>query len=61
MLKGILVLSDAMDDPSADITLRAARATLYLALRVKDIKDIEQRLELIDEAFAMQISRGTRR
>ena len=58
MLKGILVLSDAMDDPSSDIRLRAARATLYLALKVKDIKDMEQRLELIDEAFALHASRS---
>ena len=60
MLKGILVLSQVMDDSSADIRLRAARATLYLALKVKDIEDIERRLELIDEAFAMRSSRGTR-
>lgn len=58
MLKGILVLSQAMDDSSPDIRLRAARATLYLALKVKDIKDIQQRLELIDEAFALRASKG---
>ena len=59
MLKGIRVLSEAMEDPNADIRLRAARATLYLALKVKDIKEIQQRLELIDEAFALRASRGT--
>ena len=59
MLKGILVLSQAMDDSSPDIRLRAARATLYLALKVKDIKEIQQRLELIDEAFALRTSRGS--
>ncbi len=59
MLKGILVLSQAMDDSNPDIRLRAARATLYLALKVKDIKEIQQRLELIDEAFALRNSRGT--
>ena len=59
MLKGILVLSQAMEDPSADIRLRAARATLCLALKVKDIKDIERRLETIDEAFALCASRGS--
>ncbi len=58
MLKGILVLSQAMDDSNPDIRLRAARATLYLALKVKDIKDIQQRLELIDEAFALRTSKG---
>ncbi len=58
MLKGILVLSQAMDDSSADIRLRAARATLYLALKVKDIKEIQQRLDLIDEAFALRNSRA---
>ena len=60
MLKGILVLSQAMDDSSPDIRLRAARATLYLALKVKDIKELQQRLELIDEAFALRTSRGIR-
>ncbi len=60
MLKGMLVLSQAMEHPSADIRLRAARATLYLALKVKDIKDIERRLEVIDEAFALRASRGVR-
>ena len=59
MFKGMLVLSQAMEDPSADIRLRAARATLYLALKVKDIKDIERRLETIDEAFALRASRGS--
>ena len=58
MLKGILVLSQAMDDSNPDIRLRAARGTLYLALKVKDIKEIQQRLELIDEAFALRASRG---
>ncbi len=58
MLKGILVLSQAMDDSSPDIRLRAARATLSLALKAKDIKEIQQRLELIDEAFALRASRG---
>ena len=57
MLKGMLVLSQAMEDPSADIRLRAARATLYLALKVKDIEDIERRLEVIDEAFALRASK----
>ena len=61
MLKGILVLSHAMEDPNPDIRLRAARATLYLALKVKDIKDIERRLELIDEAFALRAARGVLR
>ncbi len=59
MLKSILMLSDAMEDPNADIRLRAARATLYLALKVKDIKDIEGRLETIDDAFAPRASRGS--
>ena len=59
MLKSILVLSDAMEDPNADIRLRAARATLYLALKVKDIKDMERRLETIDDAFALRASRGS--
>ncbi len=59
MLKGILVLSQAMDDSNPDIRLRAARATLYLALKVKDIKDIERRLETIDDAFALRASRGS--
>ena len=59
MLKSILVLSDAMEDPNADIRLRAARATLYLALKVKDIKDMERRLETIDDAFALRASSGS--
>ena len=60
MLKGILVLSQAMEDPSPDIKLRAARATLYLALKVKDIEEIQRRLELIDDAFALRASRSIR-
>ena len=47
MLKGILVLSHAMDDSNPDIRLRAATATLYLALKVKGIKDIQQRVSWI--------------
>ena len=60
MLKGIMVLSQAMEDPSPDIKLRAARATLYLALKVKDIEEIQRRLELIDDAFALRASRSIR-
>ena len=49
-----------MEDASPDIRLRAARATLYLALKLNDIKEIQRKLEFIDEASVLRASRHIR-
>ena len=61
MLRGIVVLSDAMDDPSPNIRLRAARTTLYAALKANDLKDIQRKIEALDDAVALRSSRTPRR
>lgn len=61
MLRGIVVLSDAMDDPSPNIRLRAARTTVYAALKANDLKDIQRKIEALDDAVALRNSRNARR
>ncbi len=58
MLRGIVVLSDAMDDPDAGIRLRAASTTLYNGLKANDLKDIQRRLEALDDALALRTARA---
>ncbi|MCH8205898.1 MAG: hypothetical protein IH956_02715 [Chloroflexi bacterium] len=61
MFKGVLVLADAMDSPDADLRLRAARTTLYAGLRALDLKDLERRLDKLDDAFSLWQERQPRR
>ncbi len=57
MLKGVLVLADAMESADASIRLRAARAALYIGLRAIDLKELGERLDHLDDAFALMTSR----
>ena len=51
MLKAAVVLSDAMEDPSPSIRLRAARSTMHIGLKAVDLKDMQTRLDIIDDAL----------
>ena len=53
MLKGALVLAEAMEDPNARVRVRAAHAALSIGLRAVDLKDLRQRLERLDDAFSL--------
>ena len=57
MLKGTLVLAEAMEDPDPAIRLRAAGATLHIGLKANDLRELRERLERLDDAFALWSSR----
>jgi hypothetical protein len=58
MLKGIMVLAEALEDASPNIKLRAAQATLAIGLRAIDLKRIQRRLDLLDDALVLRASGG---
>ena len=58
MLKGVVTLAEAMEDPDAQIRLRAARAALHIGLKAVDLKDLQQRIDRLDDAFVLWASRG---
>ena len=60
MLKGIMVLAEALEDPSPSVRLRAAQATLSIGLRAIDLKELQQRLDRLDDALALWTSRSVR-
>jgi hypothetical protein len=53
MLKGALVLAEAMEHPSPQIRVRAASAALTIGLKAVDLKELRQRIERLDDAFAL--------
>ncbi len=58
MLKSIMVLSETLEDVSPAVKLRAAQATLAIGLKALDLKQIQRRLDLLDDALSLQASRG---
>ena len=60
MLKGVLVLAEAMEDTDPGIRLRAACATLNIALKAIDLEDLQRRLDRLDDAFTLWASRTAR-
>ena len=57
MLKGILVLAEAMEDDNPTIRLRAAQAALTTGLKAIDLKELQKRLERVDDAYRLWASR----
>ena len=53
MLKAILVLAESLEDPNPGIRLRAARATLNVGLKGNDLKELQTRLDKLDDAYAL--------
>ena len=53
MLKGTLVLAEAMEDPSPHVRVRAAKAALSIGLKAIDLKELRQRIERLDDALAL--------
>ena len=58
MLKGIVVLAEAMEDPNLYVRVRGAQAALSLALKAIDIKELQRRLDRLDDAIALWFSRN---
>ena len=61
MLKGALVLAEAMEDPNAHVRVRAAKAALSIGLKAVDLKELRQRIERLDDAFNLWARRNTLR
>ena len=53
MLKSVIVLSEALKDPTPAVRLRAASAALALGLKSGDVKELHRRLDHLDSAFAL--------
>ena len=53
MLKSVLVLAEALEDSDPAARVRAARATLYVALKADETRDLRRRLDLLDDALAL--------
>ena len=58
MLKGILALAQALEDPSPAIRLRAVQTTLAMSLKAHDLHDMARRLERVDQALHLWKSRN---
>ena len=58
MLKGILALTLALEDPSPAIRLRAVQTTLAMGLKAHDLHDMARRLDRVDEALHLWRSRN---
>ena len=61
MLKGVLVLAEAMEDPSPHVRVRAARAALSVSLKANDLKELHQRIDRLDDAFSLWARRDAHR
>ena len=53
MLKSVMVLADAMEDPSPRIRVRAAQATLSMGLKALDLNELQRRLDRLDDAYSL--------
>ena len=53
MLKGALVLAEAMEDPNPNVRVRAAQAALSIGLKSVDLKELRQSVERLDDAWAL--------
>jgi len=60
MLKAVQVLGEAMEDPNANVRLRAAHITLSVAFKANELKEIQQRLQLLDDALPLWSTRHTK-
>ena len=58
MLKGIMALTEALEDPSPAIRLRAVQTTLSMGFRTNDLHDMARRLERVDDALHLWMSRN---
>ena len=59
MLKGAFVLAEAMEDTSPAVRVRAAQAALSLGLKAIDLKELRDRIDLVDQALHLWAGRST--
>ena len=59
MLKGIVVLAEAMEDANPTVRLRGAQAALSIGLNARNLKDLRRRIDRLDDAFALMTSENS--
>jgi HEAT repeat protein len=59
VLKSVLVVAQALEDPSPAVRLRAAQTALAMGFKANDLHDMARRLERVDEALHLWTSRNT--
>jgi len=57
-LKAAQVVGDALEDSSPNVRLRAAQIALTIGLKVNELREIEQRLDRLDDALPLWASRN---
>ena len=52
-LKSVIALAALLEDPNPNVRNAAVRTTLQNSVRLKEISDIRNRLDIMDYAFSM--------
>lgn len=58
MLKSVMVIGEAMENSNPSIRLRAAQIALSTHIKVNELKEIEKRLDLLDNALPLWSERN---
>ncbi len=53
MLKSVIVLNEALDDPDQALRLRAARTAINAAFKSEENRDLRRRLDVLDDALSL--------
>ena len=57
-LKSVIALADLLEDPDPKVRNTAVRTALQNSLKIKEINDIKDRMDIMDYAFSMLKSQG---
>ncbi len=60
MLKAVHVLAESLEHPKPEVRLRAASAAMALGLKVVDIKELNQRLDYLDDTVDLMRNKRAR-
>lgn len=60
MLKSVLVLGELLEDPNPLVRIRAAQIALSTHLKANELKRIEERLDLMEDALPLWSKRNMR-
>ena len=60
MLKATQVVSETMDDANPFVRLRAAQIALSVGLKAVEVKEIQRRIQLLDDALPLWATKNAR-
>ena len=60
MFKATQVVGEAMDDDNPFLRLRAAQIALTVGLRATEVKELQRRIELLEDALPLWATRNAR-